>query len=136
MTSVSWADSDFRRSVRNLGLRWQARLEGNGPDRAIPWILATLLFVGFGALSLARYRSLELGSQLAAWMQGMWLVAEGEDPLVSLTGRDLFDGQFSLIMWPLAKLSAVSSFIQSHSPFRRSSGHTCSVRTSSGCDMR
>ena len=107
MTSAAWADSEFRRSVRNLGLRWQARLEGNGPDRAIPWILATLLFLGFGALSLARYRSLELGSQLAAWMQGMWLVAEGEDPLVSLTGRDLFDGQFSLIMWPLAKLSAV-----------------------------
>ena len=107
MTAASWADSDLRRSVRNLGLKWQARLEGNGPDRAIPWILAAVLFVFFAALALARFRSLDVGSELAAWMQGMWLVSEGEDPLVSLTGRDLFDGQFSVVMWPLAKLSAI-----------------------------
>ena len=107
MTAPVWADSELRRSIRNLGLRLQARLEGNGPDRAIPWVLALILFLGFGSLSLARYRSLELGSQLASWMQGMWLVREGEPALVTLTDRDLFDGQFSLIMWPLAKLSAV-----------------------------
>ncbi|MFT7475219.1 MAG: putative membrane protein [Verrucomicrobiales bacterium] len=106
MTST-WADSEVSRSIRNLGLRWQARLEGNGPDRAIPWVLALILFVGFGALSLARYRSLELGSQLAAWMQGMWLVGEGQESFVTLTERDLFDGQFSLIMWPIAKLATV-----------------------------
>lgn len=104
---MTWADSELRRSINHLSLRWQARLEGNGPDRAIPWVLAVLLFLGFGALSLARYRSLQLGEPMAAWMQGMWLVTEGQEPLVSLTERNLFDGQFSLIMWPIAQLSSV-----------------------------
>ncbi len=104
-TPTTWADSEFRRSIRNLGLRWQARLEGNGPDRFIPWVLAALLFIGFGALSLARYRSLELGTQMAAWMQGIWLVSQDAEPFVTLTNRNLFDGQFSLILWPIGKLA-------------------------------
>lgn len=102
--SASWAESDLRRSINHLVLRWQARLEGNGPDRAMPWFLAFVLFLGFGSLSLARYRSLQLGDTMAAWMQGMWLVGEGKEPLVTLTERSLFDGQFSLIMWPIAQL--------------------------------
>lgn len=107
MTSVSWAESDIRRSINHLSLRWQARLEGSGPDRAIPWVLSVLLFIGLGGLSLARYRSLDLGEQFAAWMQGIWLVGEGQDTFVSLTERDLFDGQFSLIMWPIAQLARI-----------------------------
>jgi len=105
-TSV-WADSDLRRSLNHLSLRWQARLEGNGPDRALPWFLALVLFIGFGSLSLARYRSLQLGEQFAGWMQGMWLVSEGREPFVTLTERDLFDGQFSVIMWPIAQISTL-----------------------------
>ena len=103
-TRSTYVDSDLRRSVRNFALKWQARLEGNGPDRALPWGLATVLFVGFAALSLARYRSLELGAQMAAWLQGLWLVSEGRDPFVTLTERNLFEGQFSLIMWPIGQL--------------------------------
>lgn len=101
----TWADSELRRSVRNFALRWQARLEGNAADRALPWGLAVILFIGFGALSLARFRSLELGSQMAAWMQGLWLVSESREPFVTLTERNLFDGQFALIMWPIGKLT-------------------------------
>lgn len=97
-------DSELRRSVRNFGLRWQARLEGNAFDRALPWALALLLFVGFVALSLARYRSLELGEQMAAWMQGLWLVSEGREPFVTLTERNLFEGQFSVVMWAIGQL--------------------------------
>jgi hypothetical protein len=104
---TSWAQSDLRRSINHWSLRWQARLEGTGPDRAIPWILASLLTLGLGGLSLARYRSLQLGNQFAAWTQGIWLVGEGQEPLVSLTERDLFDGQFSLIMWPIAQLATI-----------------------------
>lgn len=109
MTEISnaWAGSDLRRSINHLTLRWQARLEGNGPDRAMPWVLAFVLFVGFGSLSLARYRSLQLGETMAAWMQGLWLVGEGREPLVTLTDRSLFDGQFSLIMWPIAQLGTI-----------------------------
>lgn len=106
-TTTGWADSDLRRRINHLALRWQARLEGNGPDRALPWILAVLLFVGFGSLSLARYRSLQLGEPFAAWMQGIWLVGEGQEPFVTLTERDLFEGQFSFIMWPIAQLSTI-----------------------------
>ena len=104
---ATFADSELRRSIRNLGLRWQARLEGNGPDRALPWGLALVLFIGFGALSLARFRSLELGTPMASWMQGLWLVSEDRDPYVTLTERNLFDGQLSIIMWPIAKLSCL-----------------------------
>lgn len=88
-------------------LRWQATLEGSGPDRAIPWIFALILFLLFSALSLARYRSLELGAEFASWLQGMWLLGEGSDPAVSLTERSLFEGQFSIIMWPIAQLARV-----------------------------
>ncbi len=106
-TSTGWSDSELRRSINHLALRWQARLEGIGPDRALPWFLAVLLFLGFGSLSLARYRSLQLGEEFAAWMQGVWLVGEGREPFVTLTERDLFDGQFSLIMWPIAQLATL-----------------------------
>lgn len=103
----SIAESDVVRSVRNYGLRLQARLEGAGPDRALPWVMAVLLFIIFETLSLAQLRSLSLGSGIAAWMQGMWLVGENQDPFVTLTGRTLFEGQFSLVMWPIAKISTV-----------------------------
>jgi len=105
--TTTWANSDLRRKINHFVLRWQARLEGNGPDRAIPWILAGLLFLGLGGLSLARYRSLDLGEQFAAWMQGIWLVGEGKEPFVTLTQRDLFDGQLSLIMWPIAQIATI-----------------------------
>ena len=101
------AETEFMRSLRNRGLRWQARLEARGPDRALPWLIAVVLFVIFEGLALARFRSLELGSELAAWMQGVWLVGENQDPFVTLTGRNLFEGQFSLIMWPIAQLGRI-----------------------------
>lgn len=103
--ATTWADSDLRRSIRNLGLRWQASLEGNTPDRILPWLIALVLFVVLAALSLSRLRSLELGEQLAAWMQGVWLLGEGLDPNVTLTDRNIFEGQFSVIMWPIAQLA-------------------------------
>lgn len=69
--------------------------------------MAVLLFIIFETLSLAQLRSLALGSELAAWMQGMWLVGENQDPFVTLTGRTLFEGQLSLVMWPIAKISTI-----------------------------
>ena len=103
--SASWADSELRRSIRHLALRWQAKLEGNGPDRVLPWILALIMFVLLATLSLARFRSLELGEQLAAWMQGVWLLNEGLDPNVTLTDRNIFEGQLSIVMWPVAQIA-------------------------------
>ena len=104
---TSFAESDIVRTVRNFGLRWQARLEGSGPDRALPWLIAIALFVIFEVLSIAQFRSLALGSELAAWMQGMWLLGENQEPFVTLTGRNLFEGQFSLVMWPIAQISTI-----------------------------
>lgn len=103
----AWIDSDLRRSMKHRLLRWQATLEGSGPDRAIPWVFAVILFVLFASLSLARYRSLELGGDFASWLQGIWLLGEGRDPTVSLTGRSVFEGQFSIIMWPISQVARV-----------------------------
>lgn len=105
LAEQAWFDSELRRSMKHRLLRWQATLEGSGPDRAIPWIFALILFILFSALSLARYRSLELGSEFASWLQGVWLLGEGADPTVSLTERSLFEGQFAIIMWPIAQLA-------------------------------
>lgn len=105
--TFSWADSDLRRSLRNLGLRWQAKLEATGPDRALPWILASIMFVGLAALALARFRSVQLGQGLASWIQGVWLLGEGEDPFITLTDEGLLEGQVSLIMWPIAQLAVL-----------------------------
>ena len=102
---TSFAETDVIRSLRNYGLRWQARLEGKGPDRALPWLIALVLFIIFEGLALARFRSLELGSELAAWTQGVWLVGQDQEPFVTLTGRNLFEGQLSLIMWPIAQIA-------------------------------
>ena len=42
------AETEFMRSLRNRGLRWQARLEARGPDRALPWLIAVWLGAGAG----------------------------------------------------------------------------------------
>ncbi len=65
------------------------------------------MFIIFAGLALARYRSLDTGPELATWIQGLWLVGEDRDPFVTLTGRNLFEGQLSIIMWPLAKISTI-----------------------------
>jgi hypothetical protein len=104
--SLGW-DSDLRRSLRHRFLRWQAKLEGNGPDRALPWGIALVLMALFSALALARYRSLDLGEPFAAWLQGVWLIGQGETPTVTVTGRSVFEGQFSIIMWPIAQIARV-----------------------------
>ena len=104
--SLGW-DSDLRRSLRHRFLRWQAKLEGSGPDRFLPWGIAVVLFAVFSALALARYRSLDLGEPFAAWLQGVWLLGQGEAPNVTVTGRSLFEGQFSVIMWPIAQMARV-----------------------------
>ena len=38
-------------------------------------------------------------------MQGVWLLGEGLDPNVTLTDRNVFEGQLSIIMWPIAQLA-------------------------------
>ncbi|NNC80726.1 MAG: DUF2079 domain-containing protein [Acidimicrobiales bacterium] len=106
-TSVFTPGSDLRRSVKHQYLRLQAQLEGTGPDRAIPWIVATILFLLFAGLALARLRSLELGEDFAAWLQGVWLIGEDLPPEVSVTGRSIYEGQFSIIMWPIAQVARV-----------------------------
>lgn len=106
-TSVFTPGSDLRRTVKHRYLKWQARLEGAGPDRAIPWVLATILFLFFAGLALARLRSLELGEEFAAWLQGVWLIGEDLPPEVSVTGRSIYEGQFSIIMWPIAQVARI-----------------------------
>ena len=74
-------------------------------DRVLPWIYAVFLFVALALLSLARYRSLDTGTDLAAWVQGAWLIGEGGDLETTITGDHLFAPQAAVLFWPLAQIA-------------------------------
>ena len=59
----------LRRRLENLSLRWQARLDSEWADRALPWLATLIMFVVLALLALARARSLEGTADLAAYSQ-------------------------------------------------------------------
>ena len=95
----------WRREIEYRLLRWQARLDTRSADRVLPWFYAAVIAVVLGALSLARYRSLENGVELGRYVQGAWLLAEGQEPVTSLSGEHLFSSQTPLIFWPISILT-------------------------------
>lgn len=88
-------------------LRWQGRLDMPEVDRVLPWIYSAILFTVLSLLSLARYRSFDTGPDLAAWVQGAWLVAEGQGLDSSVAGDHLLAPQSALLFWPIAQLCRV-----------------------------
>lgn len=94
----------FRRRADNIILRWQGRLDGEGADRAAPWVVAGVLFVVLAALSLAQARSLEGTRDLAAYTQAAWLIRHGLAPVSTVTtGSNVFAAQGAYIFYPLAQ---------------------------------
>jgi len=95
----------IQRRLDNLMLRWQARLDSESADRIVPWTSALLLFLVLAGMSLARARSLDAGVDLAAYLQGAWLINHGEPPFVTITGTHLLADQAGFIFYPLAWLT-------------------------------
>jgi len=92
----------LRKRLDNLALRWQARLDSESADRFVPWGSALVLFVLLGALALGRARSLDGGADLASYLQGAWLINQGDPPLVTITGTHLLADQAGFVFYPLA----------------------------------
>lgn len=92
----------LRSRVDKTLLRIQGRLDHPNFDRFTPWLIAILLFGALLVLALARNHSVHMGSDLAAWLQGTWLLGEGYKPEATLVGGNLLAEQAALIIYPLA----------------------------------
>ncbi len=96
-----------RRRLEIFSLRWQARFDTKQVDRAVPWVVAVLLGGVLASLSLARARQLDAGADLSSHLQGLWLIAEGYEPISSLVGHNLLWEQAAFILYPVAGLAAL-----------------------------
>lgn len=99
-------DSALVRIDRVL-LRLQGRLDTGSADRVLPWAVALVLFGVLLSLSLARSRSLEMGLDLASYVQATWQIGEGERPMLTLTDSNLLSEQASFILYPLGVITSV-----------------------------
>ena len=105
--SVTAKLSQLRRRVEITSLRWQARFDTKQLDQTIPWVVALLLGGLLGSLSLARARQLDAGLELSSYLQGLWLIGEGFEPLSSVAGHNLLWEQAAFILYPLSLLTAL-----------------------------
>lgn len=96
-SSVNW-----RSWLDRQQLRAQARLDTKNADSVIPWLFATLLFIGLEWFALARFWGFNHGANLATAVQSSWLIGEGYLPESSLLGESYLAAQASYIIYPLA----------------------------------
>ena len=105
------ATKALRRKVDYQLLRWQARLDGEWADRVLPVVAAGGLFVVLVLLSLARARSLDVGPEMARWVQGAWKLARFETPDLTVADGNLLERQGALGFAVLAQGTRVVSAI-------------------------
>lgn len=102
-TTIRERAGGISRRLDNISLRWQARLDTEWSDRVLPWLVAAALGVVLIALSLARARSLNAGSELGLYTQAAWLIGEGAEPLVTVKdGNHLLSLQAAFAFYPIA----------------------------------
>lgn len=98
--------TNLRRRFDSFVLRWQARLDSEWADRAVPWISAAALFLFLLLLALAKARSLEGTPDLAGYSQAAWLIGEGRAPIVTVTsGTHVMAQQAAFVFYPIALLT-------------------------------
>ena len=71
MTATRAAGPSLRRRWQRFVLRTQGRLDGANADRFVPWLLALAVFAWYVAVEAAAVRSLDGGSGLGPWLQGV-----------------------------------------------------------------
>lgn len=99
-------DLAFRRRLSRRVVRLQSRLEAGSGDRWIPFVIAAVLSTVLAAMSLARYRSLDTGLDLAGYSQAAWLISESFRPEASLFGDGVhvLEVHWSFVLYPLSAL--------------------------------
>lgn len=102
--SVRARIANARKQLDRLILRMQGRIDGPNVDRVVPWLIAIVLFAMLLALALAKSRSIDMGRDLALYMQSTWLLGEGYKPITTLGGGNLFSRQASFILYPIAAI--------------------------------
>jgi hypothetical protein len=105
------ATKALRRRLDYQVLRWQARLDGQWADRVLPGVAVAGLFVVLAALSLARARSLDVGTEMARWVQGAWHLARVESPDLTVVDGNLFERHGAFGFAVIAQLTRVVSAI-------------------------
>ena len=88
-------------------LRLQGRVDTPGYDRGLPYALTIIHAAALISLALARHHGLILGAETAKFAQATWQIAEGIKPETTLAGGNVIAEQGSLILYPLALLTAV-----------------------------
>jgi uncharacterized membrane protein len=96
------------RRIDWLLLRWQARLDAQWADRALPWLVALVLFVVLLSVALARIDRLGTGAELARATQAAWQLASGRAPETTVGGAVNFFGvRLPIGFVPLAAVTRV-----------------------------
>jgi uncharacterized membrane protein len=91
-----------------LLLRWQARLDARWVDRTGPWVAASVLFIIYLSIALARSSRLDAGDDLARHLQAAWHLAEGRAPVTTVgTQGNLFADRFPILFLPVAAVTRV-----------------------------
>lgn len=93
----------FRRRVDVWMLRWQGRLDSEWSDRVLPWLFAFGLYLILELLAAAKVRSLEGTVDLATYTQGIWLINNGFEPVLTITtGANLLAQQLAFVVYPVS----------------------------------
>jgi uncharacterized membrane protein len=100
--SVGRPPPTLRRRLDNVWLRWQARLDAAWADRFLPWAVAVVLALVLGLLAVARARALGGGTDLATFLQASWLIRNGHDADLTLTGNHLLAEHLPVAFYPVA----------------------------------
>lgn len=109
--TVAARPASRRRRYRRIDwllLRWQARLDAQWADRALPWLVALVLFVVLLSVALARVDRLGTGAELARATQAAWQLASGRAPETSVgEAVNFFGVRLPLGFVPLAAVTRV-----------------------------
>lgn len=108
VAAAKTTSATFRRRVDVWVLRWQGRLDSEWSDRVLPWIVAFGLYLVLELMSAAKVRSLEGTVDLASYTQGIWLVHNGYEPVLTITtGANLLAQQAAFVVYPLSLVGNV-----------------------------
>ncbi|MEI7593673.1 MAG: DUF2079 domain-containing protein [Actinomycetes bacterium] len=95
--------STLHRRARNIALGWEGRLDSPSGDRIVPWVCAGGLFITLIVLALAQARALSSNVNLATFVQAVWQIRHGMQPLSTITtGENILGSQGAVVLYPLA----------------------------------